>query len=180
LALSSWAGHLDVVKILLDDKFDQSPCNLTAAVKYAAIAGYEEIVQLLLEHRVHAENVFSWDSEILCRAAEIGYETEVMLCLDNEAPVDALFENSTPLQLAARNGHAAIVHLLLSRGADKDSKQAGDSLKPILEAVKSGQALVLQHLLTFGASVTVHDEEECTPLHLAARYGQREMVKLLL
>jgi ankyrin repeat protein len=180
LALSSWGGHLEVVKILLDAHLDQSPCDMTAAVKYAAIAGYEDIVQLLLNRRMTGRNDFSWDSEILCRVAEIGYETVVMLCLDNEAPVDALFGKNTPLQLAARNGHAAIVYLLLSRGADKDAKQAGDSLKPILEAVKSGQALAVQHLLSSGASVTVRDEEECTPLHLAAQYGQQEMFNLLL
>ena len=47
-------------------------------------------------------------------AAQNGRDQVVKLLLDNQADVNQAYKNgSTPLMLAAHNGHAAVVKLLL-------------------------------------------------------------------
>ncbi len=90
----------------------------------------------------------------------------------------------TPLQLAAFFGNTDTVEWLVARGADVNAISLNTTFArgvPVLQsAVASGNAQVVKLLLEHGAKVNVLNEQEGTPLFLAAFEGNAEMVKLLL
>ena len=125
IALASWAGHLDIVTKLFDDGFDKETANdtryLTEALIKASDRGYYEIVEFLMNHIPKPTNGFVWDPVLLCRAAEVGYETPVVRFTKAGAGVDLPHEGATPLQYAIKNGQESIVKYLLSLGAKFNS-----------------------------------------------------------
>ena len=85
----------------------------------------------------------------------------------------------TPLLYAARNGHEAVVKLLLERGADIDSKDEWGRT-PLHWAAESGHEAVVKLLLERGAAVDSKDRWGRTPLLWATESGHEAVVKLLL
>ncbi len=72
-------------------------------------------------------------------AAAAGAFKSAQLLLENNAPIDPLDRTkTTPLHLAAENGHAKLVDLLLSYGADL-TKEDSQSMNPLERAIMSGQ-----------------------------------------
>lgn len=90
----------------------------------------------------------------------------------------------TPLQLAAFFGNADTVEWLATHGSDVNAVARNQTFArgvPVLQsAVASRNALTVKTLLEHGANVNAMNEEEGTPLFLAAFEGNAEMVKLLL
>lgn len=70
-----------------------------------------------MDYILKPTNGFVWDPVLLCRAAEVGYETLVERFTKAGAGVDVPHEGATPLQYVAKNGHESIVKYLLSLGA---------------------------------------------------------------
>ena len=180
LRLACWAGHLDVVKILVGSESGNNPKSLSLALEYVSSQGHEEIVELLIENFPKPTRNLVWNSALLCRAAELGYQALVSIFITAGADVNATYEGSTPLQLAARNGHDSIVYDLLSQKADPNSTSAEDVSKAIQLAASKGYTAVVEHLLKFHVNVYVIDNDKRTALHLASRNGHQQIVKLLL
>lgn len=89
------------------------------AVQLAALAGNEDILRALIEHRARLTHRDRVGNTALGYAAANGHEGAVQVLLDAKAPIDQ--ENRqgmTPLMLAAAAGRHAVVRLLLERGAD--------------------------------------------------------------
>ena len=121
----------------------------------------------------------------------------------------ACTEGHTPLMEASRLGHANVVSALLQAGADPDVVHATDRVTALTLATVEGHAHVVSLLLNYGADVDAIDEGGdtalseaayhghvaiakkllkagadpdllcCTPLAIAARYGQTDVVRLL-
>lgn len=86
---------------------------------------------------------------------------------------------SSGLQIASRYGHAAVLRLLLERGADAKSK--GPYGKTALyKAATYGHVDVARQLLMHGADVESMDQDWTTALHRAAGNGHVTVVQLLL
>ena len=184
IALASWAGHLDIITKLFEDNFAKETADdaryLTEAFINASNRGHEEIVAFLIGHIPKPTDKFMWDPILLCRAAEIGYETLVKMLTSAGAGVDIAHEGSTPLQYAAKNGHESIVECILSLGADVNSEAAEDSFKPCLHAAKKGYIRVVQILMQYKADIRQSNTERQTALHLAAQNGHVNVTELLL
>lgn len=88
-------------------------------------------------------------------------------------------QGRTPLTMAAANGLADSVSLLLAHGADKEARF--DGLTPLLCAVRSRDQKSVEALLKAGADVNARDRDEgCTALHLATIKRDAALSALLL
>ncbi|KAK4222861.1 hypothetical protein QBC38DRAFT_488845 [Podospora fimiseda] len=155
-ALTSAAakGDPQVFQILLEAVLTLENTDLNAQddtgstpLDCAVENGRAEILRLLLEKK-------KMDMEpkdgVLRTAAEKGYDSVVKLLLENSNPdivcsTDA--DGRCPLSLAAWNGHAAVVELLLAaEGIDPNSRD-GQGHTPLFYAANAGQSEVVKLLL---------------------------------
>ena len=83
------------------------------------------------------------------------------------------------LSVAARQGHAPLVSVLVEAGADPDSADA-EGWTPLRAAAWGGHAPAVQVLLRSGAQVDACDSEGRTALRAAAWAGHEQVVNCLL
>eukprot|EP00798_Chlamydomonas_sp_ICE-L_P021658 gene21658-28674_t len=113
-----------------------------------------------------------------------GYPYTALSCDASEEPdaaADLRDATYTPLLVAARYGHAAIVHTLLSAGASHDRGDINGNL-PIHIAALYNHLPIVAMLIESGVNPSCPNvmDEATTSLHLACRRGHVEMVRTLL
>ena len=86
---------------------------------------------------------------------------------------------STPLFMAAQNGHLEVLKLLIEQEASIDQIDT-DRWTPLLVAVANGHLEVVKLLIEKGASIHQIRTDGWTPLLLAAQNGHLEVAKLLI
>ena len=86
---------------------------------------------------------------------------------------------NTPLHLASRGGHLAVVDLLLAKGAAIDAGDRENSTA-LDVAAQAGRREIVEFLVANGAEVNHHDENGLTPLHFAAYQGHPDVVRFLI
>ena len=87
--------------------------------------------------------------------------------------------DQTALQLAATNGHAGKVKLLLDQSADVEAADEYGRT-PLYQASNNGHLDITRLLLDHGADIEAADSNGWTSLHSASGRGHIEIVKLLL
>lgn len=113
--------------------------------------------------------------EALRRAASAGDLAKVKELLAAGADINAANTyGGTALAFASDKGHAAVVDLLLERGADPNTKDRFYQATPLTWAVMNGHTEVVRSLLAKGA------QGETEALMLAAGQGQSGIVKAIL
>ncbi|XP_061091867.1 ankyrin repeat domain-containing protein 50 [Conger conger] len=196
LRAAAWAGHQEMVLALLEhggqpDKADREGRTPLIA---AAYMGHREAVEALL---VHGARVDAHDSDgrtALCVAAMCvpaaaggrGHGDVVSALLERGAdPSHRDSDGMTPLLLAAYEGQAQVLELLLEAGADVDESaglrgNASAAVTPLLAAASMGHGAVVSTALFWGATADAIDGEGRTALSLAAARGSVEVVRALL
>ncbi|EEB55644.1 ankyrin repeat domain protein [Wolbachia endosymbiont of Culex quinquefasciatus JHB] len=90
------------------------------------------------------------------------------------------FCECTLLTIAAENGHASVVEVLLKAEANVNAVDSNKWFTPLHVAAENGHASVVEVLLKAEANVNAVGIEGCTPLHFAAGNGHVDIVNLLL
>ncbi|MDE2688490.1 MAG: ankyrin repeat domain-containing protein [Chloroflexota bacterium] len=86
---------------------------------------------------------------------------------------------ATPLMLAAQNGHADVVEILLELGASADALDE-EERTALHYGARNGSGAVVSALLAAGASTSIADAYGQTPLHAAAEAKNENAARLLL
>jgi ankyrin repeat protein len=87
---------------------------------------------------------------------------------------------ATPLYLAAVNGNAETIALLLAAGANPNSTVLSNNETPLMFAARSGSTAAVQALLDAGANMEAKDDYRgATPLLFAAEQNHADVVRLL-
>ncbi|KAJ0418507.1 ankyrin repeat-containing domain protein [Aspergillus carlsbadensis] len=186
-----WAARHGIEATATNALCALSPSELPhGALSIAAYYGHENIIALLCKHGVDLDERTNWESNVinavqggtpLTLAVMRGNLSVAQLLLRHGASIDGKGRmDRTALCEAAAADHLSVVQMLLCHGASLEPR---DHLgrTALGTAALYGHLSVMQTLVDAGAEINVTDSEwAATPLHLAARMGRTEAVKLLL
>lgn len=154
------AGRIDVTKLILSCAAERSRGaetslteeDLAESLHVASKAGHPKLARLLLSSGANPDNcrnLESWRCEgitPLMRAARLGQLDMVEMLLDAQATVDLQTEDSnrTALHCACERAQAAVVRLLLDRGANphRSARVENGGVADAFEAAAATQAVV--------------------------------------
>ena len=189
-AVENYHGSCEVLSCLLEngadvnkgtDEFNFTPLMI------ASRDSNVNVVALLIRHGADMDLQDKYGRTALHCAAEKDLDScEVLSCLvENGADVNKGTGdiNCTPLMIASRKGLVNNVACLISHGADIDLQDKYHGNTALHYAVENyhGSCEVLSCLVENGADVNKGtDDINCTPLMIASRKGQVNVVALLI
>ncbi|MCU0847558.1 MAG: ankyrin repeat domain-containing protein [Spirochaetes bacterium] len=193
-------GHTELARFLIDSgsKIDQeSDKEEYTALMFAAAAGNEAIARILIKKKADVNHMSAASHLESIKTTTAGNRMTI------ETETQQYF-TMTPLMLAAKNGRAGMVRLLLASGAKVDTKNnsdltalsyarrmkhgdiaktllaAGAREDPLILAVRERNAGRIQALIAKGKSLGVRSPEDYGPLTLAVKNRSRDMADLLM
>lgn len=168
----SMGVSIHATSTLDNDKILAGSNAMTAAVQ----TGRFDMVDYLLQRGASINTPDRNNGTPLYHAVVASHSNIAKQLLDRNADPNIPGPSGYPLQIAARQGHQAILELLLEHNAKVDPP--GHS--PLHEAAALGHNGITRLLLQAGAQVNAKTEKGRTPLHAAARHGHIHVLKLLL
>jgi ankyrin repeat domain-containing protein 50 len=159
LYYASYAGLIEVVKLLLDESADVNAHGgrLGNALQAASARGHQQVVKLLLDEGADVNAQGRLYGNALYAASGGGHQQVVKLLLDEGADVNAHGgRHGNALQAASGGGHQQVVKLLLDEGADVNA-QGGFHSNALQAASAGGHKQVVKLLLENGADINAQD-----------------------
>lgn len=167
-------GHKEIVKLLV-----KNGAVIDKALYKAVANGEIVIVQCLIDCGADVNAKCEDDETLLSLAVSAGFVPIVKVLLLNNASVDDVGADGSPLYIAASNGHTVIVELLLSKGADAN-KPAAHGFTPLYIASQKDHFEIVKLLIEAGADKEKASNSGITPLYIASRKGHFKVVKFLV
>ncbi|KAG7467168.1 hypothetical protein MATL_G00150520 [Megalops atlanticus] len=140
--------------------------------------GHTACVKLLIDHGANVNTPTIDMITPLSEACAGGHLPCVKLLLQHGATPHGATVSASPIHQAAAKGHTECIEALVQHGADVDlwSDHSGT---PLYSACTNQHLSTVARLLQLGASVNSSKDGD-TPLHVAARLSQAELVSVLL
>lgn len=185
LMLSSYFGHDNVVKLLVENGADVEAKDSEygrTALSWAAENGHTAISKLLVDNNADLETKdVRYGRTALSWAAGKGCEAVVKLLIEKGAKVDAKSNHGwTALWCAAKKGCKSVVKLLIENGADVESKDSLSGRTPLSWAAEHGHLAIVKLLVESGAKIESKSNSGWTALSWAAEKGYNTIVRLLV
>ena len=174
--------HTRIIRLLLDRKANVNVCTTTAITPLylASKIGNLEIVRMLVRAGadVDSGNLVGRFNPLLIAAAR-GYVNIVDLLLDSGATADVCDSDGfTPFYFACQNGHVDVFKQFSTSSVDE---VYGANSETVLHVAVSNQhTRIIQLLLDRKANVNVCTTTGSTPLYLASKIGNLEIVRMLV
>lgn len=192
LRLAAAAGHDKVISLLLLTAVDihsQDTAGNTARI-LAEQAGHPKVLKLLgiaaekkLLNRRPNSSITIEEMKALSAAARAGNLAEIeRLLADGVGPDMRDDPKTSPLMLVSQRGFSDLTLRLLLEGANPNLR-GHDNYIPLFYAIQYGHSDIAAMLLLGGMNLNHIPRtysKNLPPLHLAARYGRPEIVRLLL
>ncbi|XP_068192264.1 caskin-2-like isoform X2 [Antennarius striatus] len=192
LHYAAWQGKAESVLMLLRSGASVNGVSLDGHIPLhlAAQYGHYEVSEMLLQHQSNPCLVNKAKKTPLDLACEFGRVQVAQLLLssnmvaallegERKEPTDSAF--TTPLHLAARNGHKDVIRLLLTAGIDiNKTTKSGTALH---EASLYGKTEVVRLLLDAGVDVNIRNTYNQTALDIVNQFttshASRDIKQLL-
>jgi cytohesin len=168
----------DTVKLLISKGAEVSTIQL------AAYLGDLAKVKSFIEKGVSVNTQDGYWPTPLQAAAATGQREVAEFLISEGALVNAeavALGGTTALHYAALGGSKEVVELLISKGAVIDARDK-NALKALPLAAMAGSTDIVKRInyLRYAREVNAKDKDGWTPLHYAARSGQKDVVLLLI
>jgi len=186
LMIASHFGDAEVVRFLLAAKAnpDIADADGWTALKFGEMQNKPAIVSLLLQANANPEVRSSCNGTILNSAVAKNFPEIVKILLEAKAnPLAEINIDETPLSNAVNFGAAEILNLFAAEGIDLKTYAPSDPRKmsaELMHAVVNGDLKKLETLREKGFNPNAQNAIHQTPLILAAKYGQVEVLDLLI
>ncbi|RJX30482.1 MAG: hypothetical protein C4531_08910 [Desulfurivibrio sp.] len=181
LHIAIYQNQLEMAAFLLTQGADikAQDANGMAALNWMMPRGTVDMVKLLIDHGAEVNHQTARGFSPLSNACAWGKLDWVRLYLEHGADPNIVDEDRrTPLNWAIWGKCQAIVEYLLAQGANPNCV-GDDGEAPLVTALMDDNLEAANLLLDKGASVHV-PPGQYSPLHVAARAGNVEMVKRLV
>ncbi|GBM30553.1 Ankyrin-3 [Araneus ventricosus] len=178
LHLAAQGNHEKIISLLLNNDADihAKDSGGWTPLMFAVACNCRYVVEILVSHETYDLKFISDDKiQALQRSVLFGYCNIVDILLEYyKFDVDSELKRNLFIT-AVRFNHKNVVSTLLERGFEIN----GDS-KPLHVAVVNGLYHMAEHLLSNGANPNLLDEDNCTPLDIAVKLGDDDMLEILL
>jgi ankyrin repeat protein len=173
-------GHKDVADLLLAGKADANARDHEGATPlHMAMGGGAEALVAAIVFGAGLQTGIQRPLNLTNLTSPVNRDV-VKLLLDKKADVNAKNnDGTTPLHMAAQDGHRDAAELLLANGAEVNAKD-NKGLTPLHWAAQNGHRDVAEFLLANGTDVNAKDSNGDTALHYAAVNGHTDLAELLL
>lgn len=182
LIYASQEGHLDVVKILLENgaKPDIIPKNNEGALIRATALGYIDIAEELIRAGANVDQSGQLSQKPLHYAAKFGYYYIVDMLIYYKANVDAKARyDVTPLMTAIVSKYPSIAELLLQNNANPNATDS-EGYTPLMLAAKYAYHRLTGLMIEKGGKPNKTTNKNNTALTLAIPTGNYAIVDTLL
>ncbi|XP_056429810.1 ankyrin repeat domain-containing protein 26 isoform X2 [Hyla sarda] len=181
LHLACANGHLDVVKLLVENKAKLNVCdtaNRTPLMK-AIQCQHESCATLLLEHQADPNVVDVNEYAALHLAALIPSMSIAVQLLEHGANINAINKDGcTPLILSVTENHQEMVELLIKEGADINSRDSNGRTS-LMIAASNGHIGLVKYLLQNSADSSIKDLTGWTADDYAVNDGHHACSQLI-
>ena len=188
LMIASGLGQSQMVELLLTagaQVLTIEPRMGATALHKAALSGNPDVVELLLEHGAFVDQ----QSPILGHTALLDaviykHDDVVRMLLKRGARTSIPNHwNETALEIARRDGLDAIARLIEAKNEADEEEVRAQTLVP---AIKAGDLEEVERLIATGADINARlpmvgsPDDDYTPLAIAAREGNADIIRALL
>ena len=182
LIKAAWDGDEEIVKTLLAagakvnaKASDTGETALLNAVSTKRI----ELARILLAAGADLTIKNRFDFNALNVAVAANNQEMAALLLDHGANVETDTSTLTPLMFAASGGNVDMIRFLVKRGAKVNRGVKEGKQTALLSAIYGGHADAVQALVELKADVNAKTKDGDTPLKLAMKGDQDDIVKIL-
>ena len=209
ITTAAYEGNKEVIQLLVKNGADihhKSEDNHWTLLHYAAKYNHAHLIDFLIESGIDVDSRSRNGWSALATASDNGDIETVEKLLNHKADIElpTINNKTTPLMAAAVNGHTKVVNRLIKAGADFERKNIDghnplwlaankshtktvkallnidtDHNQVFFDASSKGKFELVRTLIKSGIDVSARTKKGSTAMHLAARYGHLDIVKLL-
>lgn len=163
-----------------EEKFMEAIETCTAIIHFAVVAGNIDLVHKLIERKANIEALDKNQMTPLHYSAEDGHIALTKILLDAGAnPLAKDEDNCTALHMSAENGYAEICEILLKKSPSLIHALDVFKMSALHYAAYRGKIEAVKVLLQHGAIIDLKNDDGETPLDLALKENQQEVVDFL-
>ncbi|HYC60412.1 MAG TPA: ankyrin repeat domain-containing protein [Thermoanaerobaculia bacterium] len=182
LLKASWDGDLPIVQYLIGKGANvnaRASDTKETALMNAVTRGHLEVVKALLGAKADVTLRNSFDFNAFTTAVAAGNQEIAGMLLDAGAKIGDGTSGLTPLAFAVSSGNVDMIRFLVSRGADVNQGAKKGEQTALINAIYGAQIEAVKTLIELKADVNAKLKDGTTPLKLAKKGDQTEIVALL-
>lgn len=182
LLSAAWEGDVPIVEYLLS-KGAKINARATdsgeTALLNAVTRGHVDVVKALLAAKADVTLRNKFDFNAFSTAAAAGNQEIAGLLLDAGAKPNDGASGLTPLAFAVAAGNTEMIRFLAAHGADVNHGAKTGGQTALITAILSAQIEAVKTLIELKADVNAKMKDGVTPLRLAHKGDQTEIIALL-
>jgi uncharacterized protein len=183
LIKASWDGDLPIVEYLLSKGAAVNARDTESkgtALLNAVTRGHTEIVKALLAAKADVSLRNMFDFNAFTTAVAAGNQEIASMLLAAGAKPEEGSSGLTPLAFAVSSGNVEMMRFLVAHGANVNHSAKGTGQTALISAILAGQAEAVKTLIELKANVNAAMKDGTTPLKLAKKGDQDDIVALLV